>query len=176
MYECMAERTKAAELHEYVGVTKRSEVTPRRRSATRVPDGLGDHHRRSFHDGGRRNRTPTRERPSGFKPAAIPDRIALRESERWVSNPRPPGPEPGALPGCATLRKVSPTGRTATSNNRPPRCSAAAGPPSRSGTCLSSCGGPWTRSRESHENSPSKGPRTPVDVMRAQPSSSAPCQ
>lgn len=25
-------------------------------------------------------------------------------SERWDSNPRPPGPEPGALPSCATSR------------------------------------------------------------------------
>lgn len=34
-----------------------------------------------------------------------PDRIALRWSEWWNSNPRPPGPEPGALPDCATFRK-----------------------------------------------------------------------
>ena len=32
--------------------------------------------------------------------------IVRHESEWKDSNLRPPGPEPGALPGCATLRKM----------------------------------------------------------------------
>ena len=43
--------------------------------------------------------------PSVFKTVQVPDLITLRKwSEYKDSNLGPPGPKPGALPGCATLR------------------------------------------------------------------------
>ena len=35
---------------------------------------------------------------------AIASLLLFRWSERWDSNPRPLGPEPSALPSCATSR------------------------------------------------------------------------
>lgn len=47
-------------------------VEPRHLRATRVPDGLGDHHRRSFQRRAEELNLYARWRTTGFKPAAIP--------------------------------------------------------------------------------------------------------